>query len=179
MTQRADLFQDFSVTWPAGSLPWVAHPLADAGCDLGWRHLHMWAGSISRLSPVLPVFRSDCYPSPSARQGPCGTRHRSTRRPPTSTSPPCRPSWPLTSPSTSRAALIRGSSWKTWASRTSSDWSSPVSPCSDSTDQRVHGVGGGGGGMRADAGASGGGGGAVRGGFIISPPLRKHELECR
>lgn len=178
MTRRADLFQDFSVTWPAGSLPWVAHPLADAGCDPSSRHLHMWAGSISRLSPILPVFHSDCYPSPSARQGPCGTRHRSTRSPPTSTSPPCRPSWPPTSPSTSRAALLRGSSWKTWASRTSSGWSSPVSPRSDSTDQSVHGVGGGGDACRRRS-KRGSGGGAVRGGFIISPPLRKHEPECR
>lgn len=60
-------------------------------------------------------------------QSPYGTRRPSTRSPPTSTSRPCRPSWPLTSPSTSRAALLQGSSWRTWASRTSSGWSSPVS----------------------------------------------------
>lgn len=56
-----------------------------------------------------------------------GTRRLSTRSPPTSTSQPCRLSWPLTSPSTSRAALLQECFWKTWASRTSSGWSSPVS----------------------------------------------------
>lgn len=56
-----------------------------------------------------------------------GTRPLSTRSPPTSTSQPCRLSWPLTSPSTSRAALLLACSWRTWASRTSSGWSSPVS----------------------------------------------------
>lgn len=66
MTRRADLFQDFSVTWPAGSLLWVAHPLADVGCDPSSRHLHMWAGSISRLSPScrFSALTATCLPLP-------------------------------------------------------------------------------------------------------------------
>lgn len=58
------------MTWLAGSLPWVAHPLADAGCDLGWRHLHMWAGSISSAFSRLAGFPAlTCSPSPSALAG--------------------------------------------------------------------------------------------------------------
>lgn len=72
-----------------------------------------------------------------------GTRRLSTRSPPTSTSRPCRLSWPLTSPSTSRAALLQECFWKTWASRTSSGWSSPVSQhshCNRTPQNSVHGI---------------------------------------
>lgn len=56
-----------------------------------------------------------------------GMQHLSTRSPPTSTSPPYRQSSPLISPSTSRLALLQECFWRTWASRTSSEWSSAVS----------------------------------------------------
>lgn len=56
-----------------------------------------------------------------------GMQRLSTRSPPTSTSPPCRLSSPRISPSTSRPVLLLECFWRTWASRTSSEWSSAVS----------------------------------------------------
>lgn len=64
-------------------------------------------------------------------QSPFGTPPPSTRSRPTSTSPPCRQSSPLISPSTSRPALLPECFWRTWASKTSSEWSSAVSQCTE------------------------------------------------
>lgn len=77
--------------------------------------------------PLLP-HALPSLPSPSLSQSPSGTRRLSTRSRPISTSPRCRLSSPPISPSTSRPALLRECSWRTWASRTSYGWSSAVSP---------------------------------------------------
>lgn len=56
-------------------------------------------------------------------QSPFGTRRLSTRSRPTSTSPPCKPNSPPISPSISRPARLQECFWRTWASRTSLEWS--------------------------------------------------------
>lgn len=66
-----------------------------------------------------------------------GMQRLSTRSRPTSTSPRCRQSSPLTSPSTSRLVLLQECSWRTWASRTSSERSSAVSKRSDRNKRRA------------------------------------------
>lgn len=89
-------------------------------------HLIWYAASFIQesstlLSSFLSVFFQSLY----------GMQHLSTRSLPTSTSPPYRLSSPLTSPSTSRLALLQECFWRTWASRTSSEWSSAVSQRSE------------------------------------------------
>lgn len=80
-----------------------------------------------RLLPPLCLSSSRSFRFLLSFQGRYGTQPLSTRSRHTCTSPPYRQSWRLTSPFTSRPALLLECSWRTRASRTSSESSLAVS----------------------------------------------------
>lgn len=110
--------------------------------------LHWWTKMSSRCS-VTQLLRSPPPPFTSSSlrsfrfllsfQGRYGTQPLSTRSRRTCTSPPYRQSWRLTSPFTSRPALLLECSWRTRASRTSSESSLAVSArCVYSMRRAIH-----------------------------------------
>lgn len=110
--------------------------------------LHWWTKMSSRCS-VTQLLRSPPPPFTSSSlrsfrfllsfQGRYGTQPLSTRSRHTCTSPPYRQSWRLTSPFTSRPALLLECSWRTRASRTSSESSLAVSArCVYSMRRAIH-----------------------------------------